>query len=124
MREALKRTIGLEGISGRVQDGARNDQQVSGVLIQEGVRADVQRVRGDGPHDLMDADDLAGRRPAGTCAAKAYQEHGRAADRADVDRTAEWDRQARENVEAIELVKQVDVLAVGHAHGTVRLRKL
>ena len=59
MPEALEGLAGLDRQPVRVAHSAGDDQRVAGVLIEQFVRLDVQRVRGDIPDRLIDADDLA-----------------------------------------------------------------
>ena len=53
--------------------------------------------------------------------AHADEEHGAAAHAGDVDRSREWDREPRLEVEAVQRVDDVDVGAVRRADCTVRL---
>ena len=69
MSEPPERLAGLHGIAGRVSDPAGHDEDVAGVLVEQFVRLDVQRAALNVPDDLIDADLLSGRRPAGKGAA-------------------------------------------------------
>ncbi len=106
----------LDPLSGGVADVGRDDEDVDRVLAQELVGLDVQRVGRHFPRDLVDPGDLE--------VGHAEQEDVRAVDARRIDRAGERDRDPRLHVEAVERVEDVDVGAVGRAHGAVRLRQL
>ena len=109
-------------------DAARDDESITGVLVEELVGLHVQRVGQSVPHDLVDADFLwCGTFVAGTAVMRTrqfQQEHGVAADRAHVNRSIEWNRQSWLEVEAIERVEDADVLAIRAALLTVGERQI
>jgi hypothetical protein len=113
---------GLDRVAGGIAHAVGDDQQVARMLFEQLVGFDHQRLRGDVPLDLVDAD-LAARAGATECVAQVHEVDGVAVDRGDVDVAGERDRDARLGVEAVERVDHVDVGAVGHAHRAVRLRQ-
>ena len=102
--------------SRRVEDAVGDAEEIARVLVEELVGLGVQRVGRRIPHHLVDAHDV-----AAAAAAHADEEHGAAAHAGDVDRSGEWDREPRLEVEAVQRVNDVDVGAVRRADCTVRL---
>ena len=105
--------------SRRVEDAVGDDEEIARVLVEELVGLGVQRVGRRIPHHLVDAHDVAA--AAAVAVAHADEEHGAAAHAGDVDRSGEWDREPRLEVEAVQRVDDVDVGAVRRADCTVRL---
>src|SRR4029434_10692320 len=90
-----------------------HDQRVAGVLVQELVRLDVEGVGERVPHNLVDADDCAGRiATVIQRAAETDEEHRVARDGADVNDAVEGEGQPRLKVESIEGIEDRQVLAV------------
>ena len=97
-----------------------HDQRIARVLLEQLVGFGVHSVRLRIPHDLVDADFVA-ERAAAERAAEADQEHAVAVDARDVDRTAEGDRQARLDVESVQRIQHVDVLAANDVERAIGL---
>ncbi len=107
-----------------VADAARDDQGVAGVLLEQLVRLDVQRVRRHVPDGLIDADDLAAAFFRRGRVIQFDQEDGAVADRGQVERAAERDRQARLDIETVERVDDADVVVVRRVRGAVGQREV
>src|SRR4029077_20994319 len=85
---------------------------------------DVQRVRGDIPDRLIDADDLSAALFRRRRVPQLDQEDGVAVDRAHVDGAAEGHGQARLQVETVQRVDDADVVVVRWPRDTVRRREI
>src|SRR5262249_44010259 len=109
-------------MSRRVAHAVGDHEKIARVLVEQLVGLSVQRVGRGVPNHLIDADNPAA--AATVEVAQADEEHGAAAHAGDVDRPRERDREAWLQIEAIELVEQIDVLTVGGVNSTVRLRKV
>src|SRR5262245_20416664 len=118
--ESLERRARLDRLSVRVPYAARDNERVARVLFEKFVRLDVQRIRGDIPDRLIDADNLAAGFGRRSRVLQLDQENGVAIDRAHIDGAAERDGQSRLQVEAIQRVDDGDVVVVRGPRGTVR----
>ncbi len=90
MAEARKLFARLNRLALRIMHSASHEQGVARVLIEQFVRLDVQRVRGDIPDDLIDTDDITAivLRLIRLSVVELDQEDRTAADRRHIDRPA------------------------------------
>src|SRR5262249_15770249 len=82
--EALESLARFHRLPVRVAQSLRDDQRVAGVLFEQFVGLDVQRVRGDVPSSLIYADDLASGLVRRSRVPELDQENGGAVDRAHI----------------------------------------
>src|SRR5262249_17072731 len=115
----------LDRLPGRVPQPVGDDERIPRVLIEQGVRLDVQRVGEGVPDDLIDTDDSSGRVAALIeRAAQADEKDGVAGDALDIDGPVEGNGGSGRKVEAVERVEGVDVFAVRPAFVAIRQRQI
>jgi hypothetical protein len=114
----------LDRLPSGVMHTSRHDQRVARVLVEQFVRLDVQRVGGNIPDRLIDADDLAAALFRRRRVRQPDQEDGVAVDRVHVDGAAEGDGQARLQVETVQRVDDADVVVVRQPRDTVWQREI
>ena len=102
----------LNRVSIQVPHPAGHNQRVARVLVEEFVRLYVKRVGGRVPDYLIDADDLVAGVVVSKRTPQVDQEDSLALHCCDIDGTTEGDGQPGLQIEAVERVNDVQVLAV------------
>ena len=122
MTEAVEIT-GFDRIARGVLYAVGHHNKIAAVLIQQFIGFEHQRFCCHVPQHLVDAD-LVAKALARQRVAQAYQIHRIAVDGSDIDNASEWDGNAGLDVEAIERIDDVDILAIGNAHRAIRLGQI
>ena len=123
--EAAKRLARLDWPACRVPYAIGDDQRVAGVLREQLVGLNVQRIREGIPHDLVDADQRIVLAVFSVeRAAETDQKHGFTADGVRIDRAVKRNRNACLQAEAIQRVDHVKIFAVGDAKRAVEVREV
>ena len=85
----------------------------------------MKRIRKGIPHDLVDADNRAGRVASrADRATETDEEHGLGRSRIYINRAVEWDRKASLQAKAVQRIDHVEIFAVGYANCAVRVRQV
>jgi hypothetical protein len=111
--EGLEGAACLDPLTQDVPDAARDDQHIASGFAKREIRLCIECSAESIPDHLVDAHMLV--------PIERQQEHGSGVHRRWVDIRIEGDRQPRVEVEAVERVQYVDVLAVRRAFGAIGL---